>query len=228
MRPAFLRLVLVLAALALAVPAPADEKEEEGFTPLFNGRDLTGWKAHLKDDGDAPGTTFTARDGILVVSGRPSGYLYTDQGYKDYVLRFDWRFVKPAEGKAGSYNSGLLVHIQGEPEVWPKCVEVQGADGDPGHVFGVGATFTGKTDTTDPKAKAQARKDMFDAQKKALKPVGEWNTTEVTCKADGSVSTKLNGVEIDSGKGELTGGPIGFQSEGAEVHLRNIQIKLLK
>jgi hypothetical protein len=58
--------------------------------------------------------------------------------------------------------------------------------------------------------------------------MGEWSTTEVTCKADGSISVKLNGVPISNTKTELTSGPIGFQSEGFEVHFRNIKIKQLK
>jgi hypothetical protein len=55
--------------------------------------------------------------------------------------------------------------------------------------------------------------------------MGQWSTTEVTCKADGTVIVKLNGVEVASGKGDITEGPIGFQSEGSEVHFRNIKIK---
>ena len=39
---------------------------------------------------------------------------------------------------------------------------------------------------------------------------------------------KLNGVEVDNGKSELTSGPIGFQSEGAEFHIRKIEVKKIK
>jgi hypothetical protein len=67
-----------------------------------------------------------------------------------------------------------------------------------------------------------------DAKNKATKTVGEWNTTEILCKADGTIVAKINGTEVSSGKGDLTEGPIGFQSEGAEIHFRNIKIKELK
>jgi hypothetical protein len=55
--------------------------------------------------------------------------------------------------------------------------------------------------------------------------MGEWNTTEITCDANGMVSVKLNGVPVSSGQSELREGPIGWQSEGAEIHFRNILIK---
>ena len=63
---------------------------------------------------------------------------------------------------------------------------------------------------------------------KARKKVGEWNTTEIICKADGSIEAKVNGGPVSFGKSELTEGPIGWQSEGAEIHFRNIKLKSLK
>jgi hypothetical protein len=45
---------------------------------------------------------------------------------------------------------------------------------------------------------------------------------------DGAITAKINGTEVSSGKGPLTEGMIGFQSEGAEVHFRNIKVKELK
>ena len=44
-------------------------------------------------------------------------------------------------------------------------------------------------------------------------------------KADGSIAVKINGTPVSTGKSPLTSGHIGFQSEGAEIHFRNIEIK---
>jgi len=63
---------------------------------------------------------------------------------------------------------------------------------------------------------------------KVRKKVGDWNTTDIECKADGSIVAKVNGTEVSSGKSDLTEGVIGWQSEGAEIHFRNIKIKELK
>jgi hypothetical protein len=201
-----------LAAFAvalLAVPAFADE-----WTPIFNGKDLTGLKVQFRDkekDAD-PAKTFTVKEGALIVSGKPTCYIYTEKSYSNYVLTYEWRFP---EGLSPDSNSGCLVHITPPHKVMPKCVEPQGRYKDHGKLFYLGV---------------KAMEDKFDAEahKKALKPMGEWSTTEVTCKADGTVSVKLNGVPVSSGKTELTSGPIGFQSEGFEIHFRNIKIKELK
>src|SRR3954452_529114 len=120
--------LVVALALAGAATAAEDKKEDDGFTSLFNGKDLTGWQFTLPGGADAA-KTFTVQDGIIVVTGKPNGYFYTDKGFKNYVLRFDWRYKRPEgltdDNKFGG-NSGCLVHIQPPHKIWPKCVEVQG------------------------------------------------------------------------------------------------------
>jgi hypothetical protein len=169
----------------LASQAPAGD--DKGFVDLFNGKDLTGWKTILSSGKADEGKVFTVNDGVVVVSGNPNGYFYTEKSYKNYVLRFDWKFIKDG-------NSGLLVHITGK------------------HIFAInGATGSFKKDAA--------------AQKKAIK-IGEWNTTEVTVK-DGEITSKINGIQIATGKCDLMEGPFGFQSEGTELHFKNIKIKTL-
>jgi Domain of Unknown Function (DUF1080) len=205
----FFPATLLIAALAV----PSVRAADDGFTPLFNGKDLTGWKVQFQDknkDAD-PANTFTVKDGALIVSGKPTCYIYTDKSYKDYVIKYDWRFP---EGSKPDSNSGCLVHIQLPHKVMPKCVEPQGRYYDHGKLFFIGVKGEGKFDA--------------EAHKKALKPMGQWSTTEVTCKADGTISVKLNDIPVDEGKTELTSGPIGFQCEGWEVHFRNIKIKEMK
>lgn len=198
-------------ALALINPTPAGD--DKGFTDLFNGKDLTGWKFIP----EKAGKTYTVVEGYIKVSGNPAGYIYTDKSFKSYTLRFDWRFKRPPqledESKFGG-NSGLLVHITGAHKVWPNSLEVQGMNRDHGSLLSIGKTGL--------------KESKFDrkALEKARNKVGEWNTTEVTVK-DGAISAKVNGVPVSSGKFDLKEGPFGFQSEGSELHLKNIKIKTL-
>jgi hypothetical protein len=205
--------LLTLAASLLLIPAA--RAADDGWTHLFNGADLKGLKFQFmdKDKDSDPAKTFSVKDGALIVTGKPTCYFYTDKSYSNYVVTFDWRFP---ENGTPDYNSGCLMHIQPPHKVFPKCVEAQGRYKDHGKLYAVGG-LKGLTATFD-----------AEAHKKALKAMGEWNTTEVTCKADGSISVKLNGTPIASGKSELTEGPIGWQSEGFEVHFKNIKIKQLK
>jgi hypothetical protein len=203
----------VLAGLLLLGGAVADDKKNEGFTDLFNGKDLTGWKFEMPKDAD-PAKTWSVKDGVIVCTGQPNAYFYTDKSFKNYVLLYDWRYIKPEEGKKSSYNSGALIHIQ-KHKIWPTCVEVQGANANHGFLYFLGCK------------KIEAKYDQK-AKDKATKPLGEWNTTEITCKDDGSIVSKINGDEVSSGKSDLTEGPIGFQSEGAVIEFKNIKIKEMK
>jgi len=57
---------------------------------------------------------------------------------------------------------------------------------------------------------------------RAVRP-GQWNTTSVTA-ADGNLSVTVNEVPVASGHSDLRAGPVGFQSEGAALQIRNIMI----
>src|SRR6516165_9997165 len=206
-------LEVLLCGLCLLAPVAAADNDE-GFQDLFNGKDMTGWSMFLPKNQD-PSGTWSVKGGEIVCTGHPNGYFYSEKPYKNYIIRYDWKYIKPEEGKKSSYNSGLLVHIQGANKVWPKCVEVQGANANHAFLYFLECK------------KIDSKYDQ-ELKDKVTKPIGEWNTTEATCKDDGSIVAKINGTEVSSGKGDLTEGKIGFQSEGAEIHFRNILIKELE
>jgi hypothetical protein len=200
--------------------APDGKGQDEGFTPLFNGKNLAGWKTFLPGGAD-PHRTWSVEDGVIICTGHPNGFFYTERSYKDYVLRYDWRYKRPprlAREDDFKGNSGCLVHIHGPTRpavggVWPQCVEVQGMNLDHGKLLFLKAKGTAKYDRA--------------ARDRATHRVGEWNTTEITCLGDGTITAKINGTPVSSGRGDLTEGQIGFQSEGAEIHFRNIKLKKL-
>ena len=202
--------ILILVAM-LAVPniLTAQENTEEGWTALFNGKDLDDWKFHLGKEGADNDGTYTVKDGILICSGSPSGYMYTEKSYSNYTLRFDFAFKK----RPG--NSGCLIHV-GEKNalgVWPRSIEVQGAHRSMGLILPIPRNVE-CTRTLDREALAKVRK-----------PVGEFNAMEIEV-TGGDMTISLNGTVVSTvGDCELTEGPIGFQSEGAETHWKNIQIR---
>ena len=74
--------------------------------------------------------------------------------------------------------------------------------------------------------KARAKKDSV-AQESAIRPVGQWNRVEVRSK-DGEIVCRINGLVVcEASSEELREGQIGWQSEGAEVHFRNLEIREL-
>lgn len=203
---------LAALALVLCLGPTASADDEEGFEPLVKGDD----PAQFRLVGIGPDAIRIA-DGVVHVSGRPNGYFATKEDYGNYVLRFEWMYERPEgyrEGDRFDGNSGLLLHITGEHKVWPKCIEVQLANSDAGHIFAInGASFSGKRDA--------------EAQKRAIRPVGEWNREEVTCQGD-RIACTINGIEVDRGTGATPDrGSIGWQSEGRPIRFRNLRIKRL-
>jgi hypothetical protein len=200
-----------LTLVFLAVLSPFVRADEDGFTPLLKGDDPTSFQLV----GFGP-ETMTIREGVIRLTGKPNGYFATRESYKNYVVKFDWMYERPEGLEPGAKfdgNSGLLVHIVEPHKVWPKSIEVQLANSDAGNIFAIAGKFQGKKDP--------------DAQKKAIKPVGEWNEEEVTCK-DGAIVCKINGVEVARGTGaQPDRGQIGWQSEGRPIQFRNLRIKTL-
>jgi hypothetical protein len=208
-----MRSLAVLLVFALAGAVRADDD----FKPLFDGKSLQGWKFVFRPPFDRAEAdrAFEVKDGVIQSHGKPLGYMYSADRFENYIIRYEWRFPKEQPPNT-TLNTGLLVHIQEPHEVMPKSVEPQGRLMDHGKLFFIKCMPIGAP--------------MFDesAHKAASRPQGEWNVTEVACAPDGSVTVKLNGVKVASGKSMLKSGPIGFQSEGAEFHIRRIEIKQLK
>jgi hypothetical protein len=231
---------LILAALS---PSPAAD-EKSGFTPLFNGRDFTGWKIFLQRNADNVQTkTFTVERGEIHCTGQPMGYMLTDKEYGDYVLRVQWRFPdKPG-------NSGVFVHVSGPDTIWPRGVEAQLMSGRAGDIWRVGPngdefklTVAGEKDPRSTRhhvrigdkyvmkegkdAKGRPQYDLV--SKKVEKDIGEWNQCEITCKGD-TIALVVNGEKVNEGThAESTKGKILLQSEGAPIVFRNVEIKSLK
>ena len=196
----------------------AQEDAGEGWTSLFNGKDLTGWKFCIGEEGVDNDGTFTVEDGILICSGKPSGYMYTEKSYADYTLQFEFAFEKPTGLKNDSEfrgNSGCLIHI-GEKSalgVWPRSIEVQGANRQMGLILPIPRNVR-CTHTFDK-----------DALAKVVRPVGQFNKMEIEVQG-GEMVISINGAVVSTvGDCELTEGPIGFQSEGSETHWKNIRIR---
>lgn len=212
-------MLVLIASWPHRLPAQAADKP----IPLFNGKDFTGWKKFVDPKSKAdPDKIFTIRDGVIVVDGSANGYLITEKEYSDYVLTLEWRWgEKVYRGR----NSGVFVHVSGPDQIWPKGVEAQLMSGHAGDFWLVGG-FKLKVDPKrrDPKID----RHYFRLKDDVEKPLGEWNRYEITC-AGPTVRLVINGQLVNEGTdAESTKGKILLQSEGAEIHFRNIYLTPLK
>jgi hypothetical protein len=198
--------VAVLALGGLVAPAWADD-----FVPLVKGDDVNAFElVAIGPD------TIKIEDGEILVKGKPNGYFATRESYKNYILKFDWKYERPSDlvsDAAFRGNSGLLLHIQEPHKVWPRSIELQLQNSNAGAIIPIGG--------------AKCQRTMLAPPARAVKPVGQWNEEEVTCR-EGTIACKINGVEVSRGtEATVQGGPIGWQSEGAPIRFRNLAIKKL-
>jgi Domain of Unknown Function (DUF1080) len=234
-----IRSALTIALACIAVPAGRGADPTAGFTLLFNGKDLAGWKTFLDPkakDAD-PNKVWTVEDGEIHCLGKPLCYLLTEKEYGDYVLRVQWRWPKEPG------NSGVFVHVSGPDKIWPKGVEAQlqsGQAGDFWLVDGFKLTVPEAKDRQDPRSprhflrigesyqSAGPQNRPVPVRKQFEKPAGEWNQYEITCEGD-TIKLLVNGRHVNTGThAEAARGHILLQSEGAPVQFRNVEIKSLK
>jgi hypothetical protein len=197
-------------------PAPS-AANESGFSPLFNGKDLSGWigdtKGYLVEDG-------------AIVCGPQGRNLYTEKEYGDFAFRFEFKLTPGA-------NNGIGIRTPPEGDAAYVGMEIQVLDNTAaqykdlkvyqfhGSVYGIAA-----------------------AKREFLKPVGEWNVEEIVADGD-HITVTLNGeVIVDvrlneaTKSGTLDGhdhpglknakGHIAFCGHGDRVMYRNLRVKPLR
>ena len=85
------------------------EEKAEGWSLLFNGKDLDGWRDY---NGDSMTNGWTVVDGCIQASGNgadESGYIVTDKTFENFELSWDWKLTHGG-------NSGMLYHVIENPK----------------------------------------------------------------------------------------------------------------
>jgi hypothetical protein len=218
---------LCLASLAVLVcalsMAPAADTPPEGFTSLFNGKDLTGWKV-------LPGgkmEVWGVDKGIMYVDGKGGSWLMTEKEYGDFEL-----FVEFKMPKKGNSGVALRAPFMGDPAY--QGMEIQLLDDE--NYKGLRPTqYTGSI------------YDVVAPSKNVTKPAGEWQKIHITAKGR-QITVELNGTKIvdanlDDYKDRVkadpekklaahpglarTSGHLGLQSHDGRVEFRNLFVKPL-
>jgi hypothetical protein len=221
------KLTAVLAILCASCSGAASSGGE-GFVPLWNGRDLSGWQA-------GPDNSWVIEDGVLATKGRTDGkehnadYLWTRETYGDFILELEFKIPEQA-------NSGIFFRTSDLKDPVYTGIEMQVANS-------YGREQLSRTGT------AGAIYDCQAPSKNAVRKPGEWNQVRLTCRGS-RIQVVLNGEQVvdmdldrwteaqknpDGSKNKFPramkdfarSGHIGLQDHGRPVWYRNLRIQRL-
>jgi hypothetical protein len=213
--------VVLLSAIVL-IPGPLriDGAEENGFKPLFNGKDLQGWKVYAGKP-----ENWRAEDGMIVCAGKSGGWLGTERDYANFELRLEYR-LRPGG------NSGVYLRAPTKGWISRAGMEIQLLDDyHPRYAQIDFYQYTGSI------------YHVVAPTRRASKKAGEWNRLAI--RADGrKVTVTLNGIKIVDADLDRcrqdpevakehpglarTTGKIGLQSHTGRALFRNLRVKELK
>ena len=196
-----------------------DKEKSEGYTLLFNGKNLDGWFGNKK--------SYVVEEDYIII--RPDkgggGNLYTEKEYADFIFRFEFKLTPGA-------NNGLGIRAPSKGDAAYGGMELQIID-----------NTAQKYAELQPYQYHGSLYGVAPAKRGFLKPVGEWNKQEVRVVGT-TVKVILNGTTIldtdfqkaiDEGTMDHKDHPgllrekghVGFLGHGDVVSFRNIRIKEL-
>ena len=215
---------IVFASLLLAGTAAG----QTGFTPLFDGKDLKGWKT--------VSSHWAVENGIISLKDRTDNeehndsYLWTERQYGDFVLDLEYK-TPPLPGDA---NSGVFLRTTDTADPVPTGIEIQILNLKP-----------------DARLVRNSPGSIYDlvAPSKNMHRAGDWNRYIITCDKS-KITVNLNGAVVsqadldqwpdvgknpDGSKNKFQRalkdysrtGYIGLQDHGLPVWFRNVRIKPL-
>ncbi len=193
------------------------------WVDLFNGKDLTGWV-----DVNTSPDTWSVKGGLLICKGKPIGVMRSEKQYENFLLHVEWRHMEPGG------NSGIFAWSDALPfgNRLPKGLEIQMLELDwvklhtrngkappiayvHGELFGAGGLKAKPDNPRGSRSKSLENR---------CKGRGEWNVYDVVC-VDGVVKLSVNGKFVNGiSHVQYKKGYLCLESEGAEIHFRNMKI----
>lgn len=199
--------------------------QEEGFTPLFDGKALDGWAA-ARSEGENDWANFSVNEeeqAIHAYAGQEAGSeqitdcLVTEAEFSHFILKLEYKWLEKRFAPRTDWDrdAGLLFHVHGDlKKVWPHSLEMQIGEspGDKpvakesqgrfhsGDLFVLGRHL--RTDTPIGKNKYYAPDGTIKNGGSARtelgveKPKGEWNEMEIHVHGSAKATFMLNGEVV--------------------------------
>ncbi len=222
--PALAVLVGLLPVVAAWQAAPAEAPRaaappDSGWTPLFNGKDLSGWETWLTRapgaqtplglGNDPLGVFRVQQDGSLRISGQVFGALTSTEAFGDYHLRLEqkWGQKKWPPRLDRPRDSGLNYHATGPHGVFAgvfmQSCQLQIGEGSTGEHWGIAGTLAdaaalpeeGGVRYRPGSPLVTVARGGIRADGAVEAPAGQWNRIELIARGD-SAAYFVNGREV--------------------------------
>jgi hypothetical protein len=206
-------LLLMVMVGGFSAGQDADADSLEGFQPLFNSNDLTGWKL------TAGRLNWGFDEGVLYTTGTENNFLLSEKEYADFEIRFD--YMVPKEGV-----SGLALRAPGQGNPAYAGLEIQLVD-------------DANIANLKPMEYTGSIYDVVPAAPRAKIEPGKWNHVRIVAQ-ERHILVEVNSVKIldadlknyrhlaDKHPGVLRSkGHLGFRSQKGRVEFCNLFIKPL-
>ncbi|GAB3013135.1 DUF1080 domain-containing protein [uncultured Cyclobacterium sp.] len=217
-------LLLSLLSLMLLSPLMAQK------TPLFNGKDLSGWHVDVPDQDENPNISpsFVVKDGLLISMGTPQGHLISNEEYENYRITAEYRFPE-ATG-----NCGILIHASTPRSLYkmfPKSIEVQMYHENAGDFWCIVENI--EVDNMVERRGPKEEWGVTEGKKRRILNLtdgsentpGLWNRMVIECLGD-KVKVWVNGDLVNEGyNATATKGQVAVQAEGAKVEFRKLELE---
>jgi Domain of Unknown Function (DUF1080) len=229
----------IAAIIGTEVGQAGGQKSEEGYTSLFNGKDLTGWRypgakgETLDGKTETPDKRIQVVGGIIVVNEKDDKGkggirdLYTVQQFdKNFHLKVEFRAAPRAD--SGLYIRGPQLQVRDYPTVGP--YKPKGFK--PGDWNELDVTVKAGVVATSVNGKAVTDKDVLEVTVKDGKPVAKLNGTTIDVNniqitVGPAALCKCNGEVIEQAMKVPAKGGIGLQAESGKFEFRNVRVKEL-
>lgn len=216
---AFLALIPVAASPAADPSKGAYESDPKGWTDLIarGGKELDNWtRGPIPPTGRLnPGNQWSVQEttNYLICEGdKGHEWLRYDKEVGDFVLHVEFRYTPVTTGRKG-YNSGVYARNSKDASVWHQA-QIGGGSG--GFLFG-----------ESPKDGKLTRFDLSKEAADRVKPAGEWNALEITCKGMDMTLWVNGGVTCAWHDCEVPRGYVGLEAEGYRIEFRNVKVKAM-
>lgn len=192
----------------------------DGYQPIFNGKDLSGWVVEgtsRRKEGDQQSPVWTVADEMIHCAGAGFGFLRYETRVCDFSLKLEYRIAKGANSGVGVRTVVYKGTARTRPSFASYEIQLLDDAGKAPDDHSTGSLYRYVAPTAN-----------------ASKPAGEWNAMDIDCRGP-HIAITINGQKVQDVdqstvaaiKDKPLCGYVALQNHGGMIDFRNLRLKTL-